>query len=70
LIVVQEGLSVGNFKNDFGLGKSVGKIESGVTAILESLAEEGVKLSLEEAVMNMLSKSVLDLVNGHHKIIY
>jgi hypothetical protein len=70
LVVVQKWLSVGDFKDDLGLGESVGKIESGVTAIFKSLAEEGVKLSLEEAVVNMLSKSVLDLVNGHNKIIY
>lgn len=65
LVVIEEGLGVGNLKDDLRLGEGVGEIESGVSAVINSLGEEGVELCLEEAIVDMLSKSVLGLSVGH-----
>ena len=65
LVVVEEGLGVGDLEDDFGLGEGVGEVETGVATVVEGLAEEGVKLSLEEPIIDVLSESVLGLVVGH-----
>lgn len=61
LVIIEEWLSVGNSKDNLGLGESVGQVESRVSAFFKRLLEESVELSLEKAIIDVLFESVLCL---------
>ena len=67
LVLVEEWLRVGNLEDDLWLGEGVGKVETGVSAILNSLLEEGVEFGLEQSVADVLFESVLGLA-GHNNL--
>ena len=65
LVVVEEGLGVGDLEDDLRLGEGVGEVEAGVSAVLEGFAQEGVELSFEETIIDVLAKAVFHLGVGH-----
>jgi len=65
LVVIEEGLGVGDLENDLGLGEGVGKVESGVATVFERFAQERVKLGFEETIIDVLAKTVFNLGVGH-----
>ena len=65
LVVVEEGLGVGDLENDFGFGEGVGEVEAGVAAFFQGLIKERLELSHEESVKDVLFESQLGLVGGH-----
>ena len=65
LVVVEEGLRVGDLEDDLRLGEGVGEVESGVTTVFEGFAQERVELGFEETIINVLSKAVFHLGVRH-----
>jgi hypothetical protein len=65
LVIIKEGLRVGDLEDDLWLGKGVSEVESGVAAFLQGLFKEGVEFCLEQSIIDVLSQSVLGLVGGH-----
>jgi hypothetical protein len=65
LVVVEEGLGVGDLEDDLRLGEGVGEVESGIAAVFEGLAQEGVELGFEETIIDVLSEAVFHLGVRH-----